>query len=241
VSLVLPCYNEGEHILESIEKILRTLELLKYRFEIILIDDKSTDNTVILIEKIVKKYKGIFFCLHKKNLGRGATVIDGIKKAKAKIVGFIDIDLEVSPHYIPYLVEIIKNNEADIVIGHRYYPFSLLPLSNTIRMIMSKGYAYLIRSILNLPPLDTESGYKFFNKKKILSVSPFVIDKHWFWDTEIISRGIMHKLRVKEVPVLFLRNKDKPSTVKLFSDIIKYITALYKFKQSSLKKQYKDA
>lgn len=231
-SLILPCYNESKHITSNVAEIINVLENSNYKFEIILIDDKSLDNTIDFIKKLAKKFNQIKYFFHQKNLGRGATVMDGIRRAKGDIVGFIDIDLEVAPQYIPYLVSIIKLGKADIVVGRRFYPFILFPLNHVLRVLSSKIYSKLIKFTLNLPIEDTESGYKFFNRNKILPILPSVIDKHWFWDTEIIARSLIAKLKVKEVPVLFLRNRDKTSTVKLLPDTVKYLKALYLFKRN---------
>tara|TARA_Y100000310_G_C20668531_1_gene808971 strand:+ start:1592 stop:2332 length:741 start_codon:yes stop_codon:yes gene_type:complete len=232
-SLILPCYNESSHIYKSLYKIINSLNNNKFTYEIIIIDDKSKDNTVKHIKNLVKKYKNLICYFHDKNIGRGGTVAEGILKAKADIVGFIDIDLEVTPDYIPTFVRILKNNEADIVIADRYYPFYFFPLSSMLRVISSKGYIYFVKLLLNLPVRDTEAGYKFFNKEKILPILPKVKNKHWFWDTEILARSLKEKLRIKEIPVVFLRNKYKKSTVKLIPDTIGYLKAIHEYKRSN--------
>lgn len=231
-TLVLPCYNEGEHILDSIEEIITTLNESKYACEIILIDDKSTDNTKACIFKIIKKHKEIKAYFHSKNEGRGATVAEGIEKAKTNIVGFIDFDLEVSPVYIHHLVSIIKNGEADIAMGHRHYVFHPFNYDDLIREILSRGYSILIKYFLRLPFRDTEAGYKFFNKTEILPILKQTGDRHWFWDTEIIARSYFSGLKIKEVPVLFLRNWGKTSTVHIIPDTIGYLKALINFRKS---------
>lgn len=232
VSLILPCYNESEHIEKSLPRIISVLENSRYSYEIILIDDKSTDNTIALMQKLSKKNPKINTYSHKKNQGRGATVNEGLRMAKGNIVGFIDIDLEVSPEYISSIINIVKNNKADIVVAHRHYPFNFSSINGLMRFLSTKIYSFIVKGILKLPIHDTESGYKFFNRKKIIKVLPKVKDKHWFWDTEIIARSFFAGLQIKEIPVLFLRNPNKTSTVNIFSDTIQYLVALYRFKKS---------
>ena len=189
LSLILPCYNEGEHLAKSIPKIISVLENSNNSYELILIDDKSTDNTTDLIKKINKKNPKIRTYFHDKNQGRGATVVDGLRLAKGKIAGFIDVDLEVSPGYLPEIVDKLKDNNLDVIVGHRHYPFSFFPLNNLMRFLSTKIYSFIVKNILGLPIHDTESGYKFFKRRKILKVLPKIIDKHWFWDTEILARS----------------------------------------------------
>lgn len=237
LSLIVPCYNEAEHLEKSFPRVIEVLQKLKKNFEVIIIDDRSRDNTVEIVRKLIKKNKGVSikFIQHKKNVGRGGTVAEGIMAASGDIVGFIDIDLEVSPSYIPHFISLLKTNKADIVIGQRIYPIQFFDLQYFIRTFLSIGYSLLIKLIFNLPVRDTETGYKFFKREKIIPVLGRVRDKHWFWDTEIIIMGVLHGLRIREEPVRFSRSKEKTSTVELIPDITKYFKALLLFKMALLK------
>ena len=121
LTIVVPCYNEAsrgtiKRLEENVNKIALVLGKTKYDFDILLFDDCSNDNTLELIKKICEKNDKVKYLFHKKNIGRGGTVSDGIKDSNSKIVGFIDIDLSTSPHYIlPLVIEIEKG--ADIATG----------------------------------------------------------------------------------------------------------------------------
>ena len=230
-SLILPCYNESSHIRQSLPKIIATIHASFSSHEIILIDDKSTDDTRRILKQLVKNYKHVHVYYHRKNRGRGATVQEGIQKARSDIVAFIDIDLEVEPDYLVKMAHLVKSG-VDVVVARRYYPLQLYSLQDLIRTIASKIYASIIRIFLDLPIHDTEAGYKCFKRKRIMRVLRDIKDTHWFWDTEIIARSLRHRLTVQEVPVLFLRKLDKKSTVKLASDSVAYIHALYTYKKS---------
>jgi len=236
-SLVLPCYNEAEHLNESVVKIITVLRNLKVPFEIIFIDDKSKDTTRQLLKKIIKKYPQykISVIYHTKNLGRGATVAQGILKAKGKIVGYLDIDCEISPLYLKVFLRELKK-DIDILIAKRLYKFSIFALP---RFIASRLYALIVKKVFDLPVSDTEAGFKLFQKDKILGLISKVKDKHWFWDTEIIVVAHKHGLKVKEIPVSFKRRLDKTSTVNLTADSIKYIQGIYNLKRKLEKSQNK--
>lgn len=222
-SLVLPCYNEADIFSESIKHIISILSLSTLSFEIIFVDDKSLDKTTYLIALVCKKYAFCQAIYHTYNQGRGKSVGDGIKKAKGKVVGYIDIDCEVSPIYIPSCIDLIVNNKADIVVGNRVYRSSIRSL---VREISSVGYKLIAGLLVETRRIDTESGYKFFNRAKILPVLNKTKSSHWFWDTEIIVRSLKDKLRVIEVPVLFLRRFDKKSSVRFLPDVIDYVLQL---------------
>lgn len=227
VSLVLACYNEGPTLSQGLSKIKKVLDGTRYLWEMICIDDKSQDETSRLLEKFAKGKKNVRVFFHKKNVGRGGTVAEGIKKARGKVVGFIDVDLEVSPVYIPEFVRAV-NGGADMAIATRIYQEEISALP---RWLASKGYVLTVRSFLGLNYKDTEAGYKFFNRRKILPILKKTRDKKWFFDTEIVARSTWSGLKVEEISVLFLRRTDKKSTVRLIPDTIAYLKAVWAFKR----------
>ena len=229
LSLIIPCYNEGEILIQSLDKIVEILKDTPYSWEMICIDDKSKDGTADIIKKFSIGKKNVRVYFHKKNIGRGGTVVDGIKKAKGKIVGFIDVDLEVSPVYIPEFIRTI-NGGFDAAIGKRIYKENFLSLS---RYVASRIYVLFVKKLLNLKFEDTEAGYKFFLRVKILPFIKDIKDKGWFFDTEIIARCYWHDLRIASIPILFLRRKDKESTVRLIPDTVKYIKSIWRFKKET--------
>src|SRR3989344_4030446 len=224
VSLVLACYNEAEIFADSVARIIDTLDQTDYTFEIIFVDDVSTDNTRELINKALKKYPrhNLSAIHHQVNQGRGQTVIDGFLKSQGKYVGFIDIDLETGEWYLPKFLSELDNG-ADLVNALRIYDFQLWALP---RRLASKGYTWLRKLLLGLPYEDTEGGYKFFKREKLLKLLPKVTHKDWFFDTEIMTLTYRNKLKVLEIPVAFVRNLKKTSTVRLLPDAFNYLKNL---------------
>mgnify|MGYP000564595559 CR=1 FL=1 len=96
VSIVIPCYMEEGHLLNSVKEIHAVMTSSRYKFEMIFVDDAGTDNTRELIFQIAKEYTNVRYLLHEKNVGRGGSFADGAKIAKGKYIGFLDIDLELS-------------------------------------------------------------------------------------------------------------------------------------------------
>ncbi len=228
LSLVLPCYNEEEIFEESVVKITQTHDESGFSYEVVFVEDKSCDNTAKFVQDAIKKNKKFHAIFHRINQGRGASVSDGIHAAKGKIVGFIDIDCEVSPVYIPEMVALIASDKADMVLGNRIYRTGL---SRLHREILSAGYRWLSDTMIGTGKMDTESGYKFFDRKKILPVLDTCKHTGWFWDTEIVVRAKKAGLRVVAHPVLFLRRTDKTSTVRILRDTMDYLVALWKFRK----------
>lgn len=229
LSIIIACYNEGSIFKDSVKEVVKVLDNTIFTYEIILVDDCSRDKTDDIVREICiehndKQFKSIF---HKENKGRGATVVDGFKLAKGDIIGYIDIDLEIHARYIPSCVLAIKDG-ADIAIGLRMYKFNFLTID---RYFMSKGYNYIARKTLNIPLKDTESGFKFFNRERIIPILNEVKDSGWFWDTEIMTLSYKQNLKIAEIPCLFLKNNNKVSTVNKIDDSINYLRSLIKFRK----------
>ena len=229
-SLILPCYNEAEHFSKSADIILQTLINNKKSFEIIFVDDKSKDSTKELISKFINKHydQKLKVIYHKSNQGRGKTVADGILASKGDYVGYMDIDCEVSPKYIGEFINKLKNG-YDIVYGHRNYEINI---SGLIRTITSITYKKLVNLLINTTITDSETGYKFFNRKKIIPLLKTTHDNGWFWDTEIMIKSEMSRLKITSIPVLFKRRKDKTSTVNLLKDSTQYLLKLFQFRKT---------
>lgn len=228
LSLVLACYNEAPIFRESVKDIACVLKRSNLSYEIIFVDDKSSDRTGELIDSYCKTNNHCRALYHTTNIGRGKTVSDGIKAANGKVVGFIDIDCEISPIYIPDMVDRILRNEADVVIGKRIYRSSF---SSLLRELLSVGYRRLANILVDTGNLDTETGYKFFRRKKILPVIALCRHAHWFWDTEIMVYSRRAGLKIKEIPVLFMRRTDKISSVRVFRDVIDYCINLWRLRR----------
>src|SRR3990167_8285084 len=230
VSLILACYNEGSTFEKSINQIVNVLKKDVRDWEIIFVEDKSGDGTKKSVGKLDKKIDNSRAIYHSRNQGRGRSVADGILAAKGDICGYLDVDLEVSASYIPLFVKEVKTG-ADLVVGKRFYEGGIKSLS---RLLSSKIYAWSVKVIVNLDIDDTEAGYKFFRRSKIVPLLGKVKSKHWFWDTEICVIANLKNLRVEQIPVLFKRREDKKSTVKLFTDTIDYLKNLIRLKKEFL-------
>lgn len=224
-SLILPCFNEAKLFQDSFECINEALRAGAYTYEIIFVDDASKDKTVASIKRVCKQYRFCRAIYHKANMGRGQSVMDGVMKAKGRVVGFIDIDCEVSPVYLPYMASLILEKKASVVIGRRFYRSSP---SSVFREVLSRGYQWLSDLLIGTGGIDTETGYKVFDREKIMPLFSRIEEKGWFWDTEIMVYAKRARLKIVEVPVLFLRRFDKVSSVHIVKDTREYLIHLWK-------------
>lgn len=238
LSFIVACYNEEPHLRKNLERVVAVLETSAYNYEIILIDDVSRDRTVAIAEDFLKSYQGrgqVSIVKHQINQGRGRTVQDAIMLAKGNIAGFVDIDLSTSPWYILPLAAEIENG-ADVVLGARMYKLKWKVLH---RWVLSKGYKWLVRLLLNTDLGDTETGCKFFNRDKIMPILSTIKDQRWFWDTEVIVRARLAGLSIKELPTVFVR-ESLYSRVRIFHDSWNHFVNLVRLSKEVRKSFYKD-
>jgi glycosyltransferase AglD len=229
VSVVLACYNEAQILEESFREIRDTLRDMGRPYELVFVDDVSRDRTREIIRELVAGHPDVSIQVleHERNQGRGATVTDGFRLARGEIVGYLDVDLEVHSRYIPSLVRAIEAG-ADIATVRRIYAFQVRSLD---RYLMSRGYASLVRRLLELRVHDTETGFKFFRRARVLPLLDEVKDPGWFWDTEFMVRAERKGLRIQEVYGAYVRRMDKTSTVHGVRDSIEYFRKLVAFRR----------
>lgn len=198
-------------------------------YEIVFVDDVSRDRTRDIIRGLAEAHPATVRALfHETNTGRGQTVTDGFRVARGAIAGFLDVDLEVHARYIPSLVKAIERG-ADVATVRRIYAFQVRSFD---RYVMSRGYSFLVRRMLGVHLLDTETGYKFFRSTRVRPILDEIRDPGWFWDTEFMVRAVRRGLRVEEVPGAYIRRFDKTSTVSGLRDSARYFWKLVAFRRA---------
>ncbi len=239
LSVVIACFNEAEHLRQSLPELERVLRAFGLRYELIVIDDASSDGTPQILRELLDGREDVQLRFHEINRGRGATVQEGMKLARGDVVGFLDIDLEISAWYIPPALDLLRRKQADMVVAHRVYKLRPHPVV-LVRHLLSLGYRMLARWMIDAPVRDSEAGFKFFRRQAVLPVLERCRDTGWFWDTEITYLSHLAGLKIVELPCLFLRRVDKSSTVRVIRDTIAYFRSLRAFKER-LRRESADA
>jgi glycosyltransferase involved in cell wall biosynthesis len=230
LSLVIACFNEAEHLRHSVARLLAVCDLSRIAYEVIFVDDHSTDDTRQILTSLPDRYPAHPLRIHfnKRNLGRGATIQRGLELARAPIAGYLDIDLEVDAVYVhAFYLAVLEG--ADLVIGRRIFKFSPRSLA---RVVLTRGYVRIRRAALGLPFEDTEAGSKFFRLASMRPVLAQCRHPGWFWDTEVVTRAHDAGLTIAEVVCLFVRRHDKTSTVRPLPDAWRYLVGLAALRRS---------
>jgi hypothetical protein len=167
LSVVMPLYNEGAHITPNVEQTLSALRMLG-PFEIILVNDGSSDNSGEEIARLAENYSGEVVSLHLPRSGKGEALRQGAQAARGDYVVFLDADLDIPPEQILFFVAIQRVKKADAVIGSKMHPDSTVdyPL---IRRIYSLGYYVLVKALFGLRVRDTQTGLKLVRRDLLLT------------------------------------------------------------------------
>ncbi len=202
--VIIPTYNEAENIRE----IIRSVKQLPEAFDILVVDDNSPDGTADLVKESQTEFPGVFLLLRDKKEGLGKAYIAGFKWALERDYDFIfemDADFSHNPSDLPSLLKVLKDDEADMVIGSRYISGVNVvnwPLSRVILSYLASVY---VRVITGMKIMDTTAGFVGYKKKVLASLN---FEKIHFvgygFQIEMKYRAWKKGFRIKEIPIIFI-------------------------------------
>ncbi len=164
VSCILPAYNELQNLGSTVESCRKALERLFDDFEIIIVDDGSTDGTKELGRRLAADKPQVRALHHQQNLGYGAALRTGFSSARNPLVFFTDADGQFQPldleNFIPHLAE------NDMVVG-----FRSLRSDPWSRILYGKLFSALIRVIFRVPVQDVNCAFKVFRRRTLEGVT----------------------------------------------------------------------
>jgi glycosyltransferase involved in cell wall biosynthesis len=230
LSIILTCYNETPIIFESYVVLAAMMRQTTIDVEFVIVDDGSQTEVCEELERYFQGRDDVVLILSEENEGRGGAVTKGLRAATRPYVCFIDTDLEIPAYSILALYFEATTSQADIVMAERVYRWRV-SLHDWIRNWSSMAYRRFSSGVLSLRNLDTETGSKLFRRDSVLRILDRVLDRRWFWDTEIVAEAIRDGQRITQVPIVVMRRLDKASSVHVFRDTIRYVKAIYAYKK----------
>ena len=192
ISVVIPVYNEVKSIKNVIDRIPN-----HQRYEIILVDDGSTDKSFEKVKVIKNRY--IKVVKHKSNKGYGAAILTGIKYATGDIIVTMDSDGQHNPEEIQKLIKPIINKQADIVIGSRYLGQCnyKIPLHTRVGEYFIDFFLW---HLFGKNVKNNQSGFRAFNKRSLEVFNDLIYNKFGLC-TEILFKAALNNLKIKEIPI----------------------------------------
>lgn len=201
ISILLPAYNEASHIENTITETDRAFSQLGYDFEIVVIDDGSIDRTVDEIRRISQNMPHVSVKRNLANYGKGRALKKGVRYCKGDYIIFLDADMDLHPAQIKTFFDIMELDRADVVIGSKRHPNSVLsyPLH---RRLVSTVYFFVVKVLFGLPIRDTQTGLKLFKAGVLKQAMPKLLVKKFAYDLELLVN--IHRLgyKIAEAPVV---------------------------------------
>lgn len=201
VSVIMPAHNEDGHIFKNIGETVKTFEEFECSYEIIVVNDGSQDNTQEEIEKAASAFKNITVVQNRENYGKGRALKKGFRYTKGEFVVFLDSDMDLHPAQLETFFDIMRLDDADVVIGSKRHPNSELeyPLH---RKLVSAVYFFLVKIMFGLPIRDTQTGLKLFKRGVLEKVFPKILVKKFAYDLELLVLAHHFGYKIAEAPVV---------------------------------------
>ncbi len=239
ISIIVPAYNEEKGITKTIAR----LKKVKFRepSEIIVVDDGSADDTY----KEARKNSGIKIVRHAINRGKAAALDTGFSAARGDIVATMDADCTYPPEPLPYMLGMIRANEADMVMGSRFLrkergPFVALgAVKKIISSLMgvkdpdhtnfygNAVFSSMISVLTGKKITDGSTGLRIFRKNILGSVK--IKSRGLDWEVEMTTRTLRNGFIAKEVPIEYYPRVGK-TKLRPFRDGLRFFVAVVRGK-----------
>jgi glycosyltransferase involved in cell wall biosynthesis len=213
ISVVIPAYNEGKTVGSVIQRAHQVLRDLEIPYEIIVVDDGSTDETARIASQ-----SGAVLVSNGVNRGKGHSLCMGIEKSKGSIVVTMDADGSHQPEEIPKLLSPIlrRNPRIDAVIGSRFLGDLEESAMSNMRFVGNKIINLVIKMLTGKWITDSQSGFRAYRRE--IFDSTRIKSKGFDIETELTIKALVNGFILTEVPITCTRRVDSVSKLSTFRD-----------------------
>lgn len=223
LSYFFPAYNLESYIENTVKKAFSVVPKLADKYEIIAVNDGSTDTTGSKLLAIKGKYPLLKIVTHKVNRGYGAAVRSGFYTAKYKFIAFTDGDGQFELNELPLLINKQKETNADLVIG--YYKKRQVSKSKIITSKMWEAAVYLL---FGLRVHDIDCGFKLIAKKVFDTIPKLESERGAFISSELLIKAKKSGFKIKEIGVTHYPRKEGKGTGRDLKVIINSFKDLFR-------------
>lgn len=193
VSLVIPVYNEAEHLHQFFEKLFETA--IHDDIEYVVVDDHSSDSSWEIVTKWATRKPQLCCYRQSKNIGKGAALHKGIELAAGEIIAIQDADFEYDPRDLKKLIQPILADEADVVYGNRFAK-NRPQVHRTTHYLINRFLTLLSNLMSGLYIGDMETCYKVFRADVLKPIE--LVSKRFGFEPEITAKIAKLRLRIQE-------------------------------------------
>ena len=233
LSVIIPAYNEEQRLPSTVRDITAYLNDNKYDYELIVVDDGSTDNSAKVVKQL--QLPRVKILLHETNKGKGAAVRTGMLAAKGDYLLFTDADHSTPIEELEKFMENIKH--YNVVIGSRSIKGAQLEEKQPLyRMLIGKIFNKLVRVITVRKIIDTQCGFKLFTRKAARQIFAKQTLNRFSFDVELLYLARKFGYTILESPVKW-RNR-KESKVDPVKDSLRMLRDLFIIRWNDLRGRY---
>ena len=199
LSVIIPVYNESKIIRCNLEKVNSYLQTLGLEYEIIVVNDGSTDDILKQVSSMEKKHLSIIS--YAKNQGKGFAVNRGMTAARGRYRLFMDMDLSTDLTEIPKFLQYVQNDMCDICVGNRHAIRLLDQKRPWHRALLGKIFTILSSICIGYRLEDFTCGFKIFTAQACERILPHQRIYDWAFDSELIAIAHQLGLRIRQESV----------------------------------------
>jgi len=206
LSVVIPAYNEAERIPLTLIDIDKHLSAAKYSYEIIVVDDGSTDDTSGVVERFSQMIPNLRVVGYGENRGKGGAVKFGMLEATGKYRILMDSDNSTSIDHFDKMVPYFEDGYDVVICSRAHKESKLTPPQGIVRQLLGK-VGNLIIQILVLPGIwDTQCGFKGFSDSAADKIFSLQKISGWGFDVEILALAKRMGFKIKQIPVVWVND-----------------------------------
>lgn len=227
LSVIIPAYNEERRLPPTLRAILDYLRDQHYTWEIVVVDDGSSDATGALAEQILSDVPHVVM-RNEPNRGKALTVKRGLQESRGQVALFTDADLSTPIEETAPLLEAVAGG-ADIAIGSRQMRGSRLEVRQPFhREMAGRAFGLLNRMILQHGIVDSQCGFKAFTRHAVERILPHQKLTGWAFDAELMLIARRLGLTIAQIPVRWINDPD--TKVKMLVDGPRMVADLFRIR-----------
>jgi dolichyl-phosphate beta-glucosyltransferase len=207
LSIIVPAYNEAKRIPKTLLDMDKHLARADYSYEIIVVNDGSTDNTAEVVANLAKLVKNVKLVNGAENMGKGGTVRQGMLMASGVIHLFSDADNSTPIDQFDQMIPLFKQGYQVIIGSRAVHGATLDPPEPLHRRVVGKCLNLLIQLLLVPGISDTQCGFKAFTAEAARKVFESSRVRGWGFDFEILALARRMGYRIAEVPVHWINDE----------------------------------
>ena len=232
LSIIIPCYNEEDYIKPTLLRVLRA-KIGEVKKEIIVINDGSCDASESIIAKITKKYPIVTLVNHAINMGKGASIVTGLKRVTGDVVIIQDADCEYNPDDYNKLIKPFERDKADVVYGSRTLGIHIYGnrYSSLHFYLGGRLLTFVVNKLFYTRITDQPTGYKLFSKKLIPLLLKRVKEQGFSAEVEITAAISQAGIQIIEIPIQYTPRTITQGKKIGIADFIQSLLVALKYKR----------